>query len=71
MNINRAKGLKVGDKVFCPADRGIQAHLGRVLNVGTVVTRRLDGDEYLWIETEWVGSDGRKEVWPSSRLSMP
>lgn len=65
MNVQLALKLKVGQRVYFPADRGSQAGNGIVANVGTTINKSFSGAEYVW-----VGLLDAKGVWPSNRLSL-
>jgi hypothetical protein len=72
MDIARAKALKAGQTVYCPADRGEPAYSGKVQVDGTwdysaaPVQKNATGVEYIWVD---VKGNGRTSVWPSNRLS--
>lgn len=68
MNIERAKKLRRGDTVFCPADRGDKAYTGQVTHVGALgsVSHNHDGQAYIWVEVQ---GPHHKSVWPSNRLN--
>lgn len=68
MNVQKAKSLKVGQKVFCPADRGEKAFSGKVVDQNlenAQVHKNHKGDEYIWIAVQGLS---KKSVWPSNRL---
>jgi len=72
MDIKKAKSLKPGDSVYCPADRGEGAYKGTVIQdcVDCPTYRTPGGVEYIWIQVKGSGYLGtRKAVWPSNRLS--
>lgn len=71
MNLQEAKSLKVGDRVWCAQDKFscTSAGPGRVTGAPgphTKASKTLNGDLYIWIEVE---RSGRKSVWPSTKLS--
>jgi hypothetical protein len=66
MNIDRAKKLKRGDTVNCPADRGSAAFRGKVISVGEDVRSTPGGNEYIWVT---IRGSLMESVWPSNRLS--
>lgn len=66
MDIAKARALKPGAIVHCPADRGQPAYSGKVEHIGQAEARDLQGRAYLWIT---VGRPGmHSSVWPSNRL---
>lgn len=66
MDIAKARALKVGDTVHCPADRGASAYSGKVEHIGQAEAQDLQGRAYLWIT---VGRPSmHSSVWPSNRL---
>jgi hypothetical protein len=67
LKIEKARKLKVGDYVSCPADRGDQAYRGQVTHVDGSEYENGNGDPYKWITVKnpW----GWESVWPSNRLS--
>ena len=67
MNIEKAKKLKVGDSVRCPADHGNSAYCGKVTFIQpTLVNKNHVGEDYLWVH---VKGPNHVSVWPSNRLS--
>lgn len=69
MHIEKAKQLKVGQVVNCPADRGDAAFTARVTHVSQNVCKNLSGTEYLWVTVKGIGSlRANGGVWPSNRL---
>ena len=67
MNIVKAKALKPGALVRCPADRGDLPYTGKVTFVGTNESTGSDGKPYVWINVR-NPLNGRESVWPSNRL---
>ena len=70
MNIEKARKLKPNDTVYCPADRGEPAFVGRVtLHNKDLETApeniNIHGEPYVWVE---IMGPGHKSVWPSNRL---
>jgi hypothetical protein len=68
MKIEKALTLKVGDTVYCPADRGDPPFSGKVThncNGTKTISKNLDGVEYIWVEVQ---GPGKKSMWPSNRL---
>ena len=70
MDISKARNLKKGDKVHCPADRGDKAFMGKVVSenlkdCGSAVDWQMNC--YIWVEV--LGPGNKKSVWPSTRLS--
>lgn len=65
MLITRAKLLKVGDKVRCPADRGSPEFVGVVRHVGTEENTTFAGTPYIWVTVR----GPHESVWPSNRLN--
>ncbi len=65
MHIDRAKGLKSGDRVNCPADRGDLAFEGKVTVVGVQESLDSKGNPYIWIT---VKGPHHSSTWPSNRL---
>lgn len=65
MDIDKAKELKRGARVACPADRGSGPFTGTVTHVGVAVHKSLAGVEYIWVHVRGFGSEA---VWPSNRL---
>lgn len=70
MDISKARNLKQGDKVSCPADRGDKPFIGTVVSsnlqdCGSAVDYQMNC--YIWVEV--LGAGGRKSVWPSTRLT--
>lgn len=68
MDIQRAKSLKIGSIVHCPADRGDLAFIGKVVSVGEHVRKNLSGTEYVWIHVRHTYPGKRLSAWPSNRL---
>jgi len=66
MDITKAKALKVGDIVHCPADRGELAHSGRVEHVGETECTHMCGKPFIWITVR--PRNSHASVWPSNRL---
>lgn len=66
MNIGKARQLKVGQVVSCPADRGAKAYNGRIRHISDGAAQNIYGEHYLWVTVE--KDRGRNEVWPSNRL---
>lgn len=67
MHIEKAKLLKIGDVVRCPADRGEPKFVGSVTHVGNEVYKDLPGVEYIWVT---VRGAKHESVWPSNRLGV-
>lgn len=67
MDISKAKALKPGAVVHCPADRGEPAFTGTVASVGTAESSA-NGKPFVWIEVKHPYPSNRKSVWPSNRL---
>lgn len=65
MLITKALQLKVGDRVRCPADRGVPAFTGTVTHVSTQINE-VGAVQYIWVEVQRPNS--HKSVWPSNRL---
>lgn len=65
MDIVKARQLKVGDRVSCPADRGNNAYQGVVSFVSTSEYKNALGVPYIWVN---VKGNGKETVWPSNRL---
>lgn len=68
MKIERARLLKPGIIVHCPADRGDKAYTGIVVSEDCAASPEcvnIHGDKYIWIEVQGAG---KKSVWPSNRL---
>lgn len=66
MDIAKARTLKIGDTVRCPADRGDPAYSGKVEHVGQDEAQDLQGRGYLWVTVRRAGAHA--SVWPSNRL---
>jgi len=66
MDITRAKNLKVGDTVHCPADRGEPGYSGRVEHISTTEQTHMDSKPFLWVTVR--KSNSTAHVWPSNRL---
>lgn len=66
MHLEKAKNLKIGDKVCCPEDRGQLAFNGIVEQTAGAVDVSHQGIEYVWITVRKPGAYA--EVWPSNRL---
>lgn len=66
MNIERARKLKVGDRVYYPADRGDPAGDGRVTAVFPAECTHMNQAPFIWVEVQMPGI--RKTVWPTNRL---
>lgn len=68
MHITKARKLKVGDRVSCPADRGDPAFTGQVSWVQADAKAAIahgSSAEYIWVEVQ---GQSKKSVWPSNRL---
>jgi len=66
MILTKAKSLKIGDTVYCPADRGESGYHGKIIHIGEQVSKNIDGVEFVWIT---VRKDSKtNHVWPSNRL---
>lgn len=66
MNLARAKTLKHGSLVHCPADNGEPGYSGIVRHVSGEATHALLKEPFLWVSVE---KDGKtRHVWPSNRL---
>lgn len=66
MDITKAKNLKAGQTVHCPADSGMPAYVGIITSVETAVAKNIYGHEYVWVGVR--GPHGHVAVWPSNRL---
>jgi hypothetical protein len=68
MHIEKAKQLRRGETVRCPADRGDPAFTGTVTHVGVLgaESHNIHGEVYIWVE---VKGPHHKSVWPSNRLN--
>lgn len=69
MDIERARKLKVGDSVNCPADRGSPAFTGRVSYIqpdAPAAKAFGSNQEYIWVNVTYNGRNAG--VWPSNRL---
>lgn len=66
MHIDKARKLKIGQKVTCPPDRGDKGYVGTVTHISHETHRNIHDHEYLWVE---VHGPQHKSVWPSNRLS--
>jgi hypothetical protein len=69
MNIEKAKRLKYGSPVNCPADRGNFPISGKVVDRNDLsaapVHKCAGGSEYIWVLVKTpIGT----AVWPSNRL---
>jgi hypothetical protein len=71
MRIEHAKGLKVGDRVRCPPDRGDPAYIGKVTHLSADHGGTVYGTDqiYLWVTVEHPAGKSR-HVWPSNRLGQ-
>lgn len=67
MDIEQAKELRVGDWVFCPADRGGKPYRGQIYHTGGAVHTNLNNEEFMWVSVV-NPSTGKKSVWPTNRL---
>lgn len=69
MNITKAKQLKYGAAVNCPADHGGLGFGGKVVDRNDLshvsVYKTASGVEYIWVLVKGVGSEA---IWPSHRL---
>lgn len=65
MNIEKAKQLKIGQIVYCPADRGDAAYAGRVEFIDAGENKTSTGEKYIWVH---VRGPHHATVWPSNRL---
>ena len=72
MKIERARQLKHGERVRCPADRGDPAYVGTVCDESELLAKAAAGKvystkaPYIWVAVR--APDGRKALWPSNRL---
>lgn len=66
MDIAKARALKLGAVVACPADRGSPVYSGKVEHVGSVEAQDMQGRAYIWITVREPGAHA--SVWPSNRL---
>lgn len=67
MDIAKARALKVGDTVRCPAQDISPAYSGKVEHVGQTEAQDMQGRAYLWITVRRPGAHA--SVWPSNRLA--
>lgn len=68
MKIERARLLKPGIIVHCPADRGDKAFTGIVVSEDCAVSpMHLNHQQecFIWVEVQGAG---KKSIWPSNRL---
>jgi hypothetical protein len=69
MNTVKAKRLKYGSPVNCPADRGAYPFSGKVIDRSDLsqapVFKTATGSEYIWVLVQGPGSAA---LWPSNRL---
>lgn len=66
MNIEKARTIKPGDTVRCPADRGEPGYTGKVEHVSPNEGTNIHGVPYIWVTVRRPG--GHASVWPSNRL---
>lgn len=66
MTIQQALEAKVGQIVYCPADRNDPAYYGKTVHVGDTAYTSHQGQMYTWIT---VRKDHINCVWPSNRLN--
>ena len=62
MKIEQARKLKVGDRIWFPADRGENAGYDNVKSISEGENTNIHGILYKWIGIEKGG------VWPSNRI---
>ncbi len=68
MNIEKARELKVGDRVICPPDRGDAGYSGTVTHLTeNEEYTNIHGDLYRWVSVRLHGTY-HSTVWPSNRL---
>lgn len=67
MSIDQALKLKIGDVVYCPADRGDSAYRGKVhvTPINPTICTNIYNVKYIWLN---VYHGGVVTVWPSNRL---
>lgn len=65
MTLEQARKLTIGQRVYCPADRGDSAYGAVVRHVGDEVHINTMAVRYVWVT---VTNNGRSAVWPSNRL---
>ncbi len=61
-------GLRVGDEVQCPGDRGSDPYVGSVVSIGENICENLQGTRYVWVTVQQKGNK-QKSVWATSRLT--
>lgn len=69
MHLDRAKALRPGDFVRCPADRGDQPYKGKVLEDCSdhTVHTNYYGEQFIWVRV-YNPTTRHHAVWPSNRL---